>query len=138
VAKSITQAADEILSGQWREQFVADTFQFGSGVSIIANVDEVLANRATQLLGGALGTYEFVHPQQHVALGHRALTFSPRHARRTVAVLARARAGFARPRTTLAKKIARIRKKVAKVGRAHLQDSAPITLGQEFTPSDHP
>ena len=77
VAKSITQAADEILSGQWREQFVADTFQFGSGVSIIANVDEVLANRATQLLGGALGTYEFVHPQQHVALGQSSADVFP-------------------------------------------------------------
>src|SRR5216117_3285263 len=69
VASAIIRAADEILSGALRDQFVVDVYQAGAGTSHNMNANEVLANRAAELLGGARGTYTRVHPNDHVNMG---------------------------------------------------------------------
>src|SRR6266850_4579154 len=66
LADAIVKAADEILGGQHRDQFIVDVYQAGAGTSHNMNVNEVLANRANEILGGARGTYEPVHPNDHV------------------------------------------------------------------------
>lgn len=68
-AEAIVNACDEVLAGELRDQFVVDVFQMGAGTSLHMNVNEVLANRANEILGGALGTYDRVHPNDHVNLG---------------------------------------------------------------------
>ena len=69
VADAITRAADEILSGNLRDQFVVDVYQAGAGTSHNMNTNEVLANRAAEILGGTRGTYDKVHPNDHVNMG---------------------------------------------------------------------
>ncbi len=69
VARSIVKAADEILSGQFRDQFVVDVYQAGAGTSHNMNANEVLANRAAEILGERRGTYGRVHPNDHVNMG---------------------------------------------------------------------
>ena len=69
LADAIVQAADEILSGQHRDQFVVDPYQAGAGTSHNMNVNEVLANRANEILGGKRGQYQPVHPNDHVNMG---------------------------------------------------------------------
>ncbi len=68
-SKAIMQAAQEVLDGSHLDQFVVDVFQAGAGVSLHMNTNEVLANRANQILGGSLGEYAFVHPNDHVNYG---------------------------------------------------------------------
>src|SRR3954466_6211140 len=132
VAGVIVRAADEVVGGSLRDQFVVDVYQAGAGTSHNMNANEVLANRAAELLGGKRGEYSAVHPNDHVnmgqstndvfptatrlalLLGHRALVESVR-------ALGRA---FGRKATQFAS--------VLKVGRTHLQDAVPMTLGQEF------
>src|SRR6476659_3355895 len=69
VARAIVSAADEILAGQLRDQFVVDVYQAGAGTSHNMNANEVLANRAAELLGGERGVYRDVHPNDHVNMG---------------------------------------------------------------------
>src|SRR3712207_3237334 len=69
IAKAIIQAADEIISGKFRDQFVTDVIQGGAGTSMNMNMNEVIANRANEILGGKLGTYDKVHPNDHVNFG---------------------------------------------------------------------
>ena len=69
IAKAIVRAADEILDGQWRDQFVVDIYQAGAGTSHNMNANEVLANRAEEILGGTRGAYRLVHPNDHVNMG---------------------------------------------------------------------
>ena len=69
VADAIVRAADDVLSGSLRDQFVVDVYQAGAGTSHNMNANEVLANRAAEILGGARGTYDRVHPNDHVNMG---------------------------------------------------------------------
>src|SRR5206468_2889504 len=69
IAHAVISAADEILSGRLRDQFVVDVYQAGAGTSHNMNANEVLANRAAELLGGKRGTYDLVHPNDHVNMG---------------------------------------------------------------------
>ncbi len=69
VGRAILQAADEILAGGLRDQFVVDVYQAGAGTSHNMNANEVLANRAAEILGGTRGTYDVVHPNDHVNMG---------------------------------------------------------------------
>jgi len=132
-ARAIVQAADEVLGGAWRDQFVVDVYQAGAGTSHNMNANEVLANRAAEILGGARGAYDVVHPNDHVNMGQSTNDVFPAATR--VALLL----GF-EPLVAAASRLAAAlgRKAEAfdailKVGRTHLQDAVPMTLGQEFS-----
>ncbi|MCM3879841.1 MAG: aspartate ammonia-lyase [Vicinamibacterales bacterium] len=132
IGRAISTAADEILDGALRDQFVVDVYQAGAGTSHNMNANEVLANRAAELLGGRKGDYGLVHPNDHVnmsqstndvfptatrvalLLGHGPLLQSARQLADALDAKSREFAG------------------VLKVGRTHLQDAVPITLGEEF------
>ena len=133
VAAAIVKAADEVLAGKLRDQFVVDIYQAGAGTSHNMNTNEVLANRAAEILGGALGTYALVHPNDHVNMGQSTNDVYPTATRvalvATVTTLVDAATSLAR---ALEKKGV-IFAAVLKTGRTHLQDAVPITLGQEFS-----
>jgi fumarate hydratase, class II len=133
LADAIVAAADEVLSGKHRDQFVVDPYQAGAGTSHNMNVNEVLANRANELLGGKRGEYKPVHPNDHVNMAQSTNDTIPTNIR--LACLARLDAlvnAFVALRDALADK-GREFDDVVKAGRTHLQDAMPIRLGQEFT-----
>ncbi len=132
-ASAIVGAADEVLSGSLRDQFVVDVYQAGAGTSHNMNANEVLANRASELLGGARGEYTRVHPNDHVNMGQSTNDVFPTATRlallMTTPRLIDAARALARSLEQKAAEFA----DVLKVGRTHLQDAVPITLGQEFS-----
>ena len=132
IARAIVAAADEILAGSLRDQFVVDIYQAGAGTSHNMNANEVLANRAAELLGGRRGAYTLVHPNDHVNMGQSTNDVYPTATRLALLLmlpdlLASAR-GLA---AALAEKSVEFAN-VLKTGRTHLQDAVPITVGQEF------
>src|SRR5215212_1232885 len=132
IADAIVRAADEILAGRLREQFVVDVYQAGAGTSHNMNTNEVLANRAAELLGEPRGSYTRVHPNDHVNMGQSTNDVFPTAMR--VAVLAMV-GPLVEAATALAEGLehkSRAFAGVLKTGRTHLQDAVPITLGQEF------
>ncbi len=132
LADAIIQAADEVLRGEFRDQFVVDVYQAGAGTSHNMNVNEVLANRANELLGGQRGTYTPVHPNDHVNMAQSTNDVVPTAIR--LACLAEAH-HVAREATRLVGALAEKGAEfdgVIKAGRTHLQDAMPIRLGQEF------
>ena len=132
VARAIVSAADEILAGRLRDQFVVDVYQAGAGTSHNMNANEVLANRAAELLGEPRGTYRRVHPNDHVNMGQSTNDVFPTSTRLALLLgtgpLVAAAHGLAE---SLARKADEF-SGVLKTGRTHLQDAVPITLGQEF------
>ncbi len=133
IADAIIAAADAILEGQYRDQFVVDIYQAGAGTSHNMNTNEVLANLAEERLGGRRGTYKRVHPNDHVNMGQSTNDVFPTATR--LAVLA-AMADLSSAADGLAGALERKRDEFAhvlKTGRTHLQDAVPITLGQEFS-----
>ncbi len=133
VGEAIVRAADEVLSGQLRDQFVVDVYQAGAGTSHNMNANEVLANRAAELLGEPRGRYTVVHPNDHVNMGQSTNDTFPAATR--LALLLRL-GDLARAARDLAGAFGRKSAAfgdVLKVGRTHLQDAVPITLGQEFS-----
>src|SRR5438105_4122337 len=137
LADAIVRAADEVLAGQHRDQFVVDPYQAGAGTSHNMNCNEVLANRANELLGGKRGVYQPVHPNDHVNMAQSTNDVIPTAIR--LAALAQLPAlldALSRlGRAFLAKGKAFDR--ILKSGRTHLQDATPIRLGQEFTAYGH-
>ena len=132
IGDAIRRAADEVLAGQLRDQFVVDVYQAGAGTSHNMNVNEVLANRAGELLGAARGTYARVHPNDHVNMGQSSNDVFPTATRLAlVAGHADLEDEATRLSAALGAKAEEFRT-VLKVGRTHLQDAVPITLGQEF------
>ena len=132
VADAIVWAADEILRGAHRDQFVVDVYQAGAGTSHNMNTNEVLANLATERLGGRRGTYERVHPNDHVNMAQSTNDVFPTATRLAVLEVLPA---LARAGGDLASSLEHKRDAFAivlKTGRTHLQDAVPITLGQEF------
>ena len=132
VATAIVAAADEILSGQWLDQFVVDVYQAGAGTSHNMNANEVLANRASEILGEPRGTYKRVHPNDHVNEGQSTNDVYPTATRLALLLGAPSLVGSAR---ALSESFARKSDEFAnvlKTGRTHLQDAVPMTLGQEF------
>ncbi len=132
-ASAIDQACDEVLAGQFRDQFKVDVFQMGAGTSFHMNCNEVLANRAIEILGGRRGEYRILHPNDHVNLGQSTNDVFPAAMRLSVLSLLRdllypALDGLASAFAAKGKKFDGI----LKSGRTHLQDAAPIRLGQEF------
>ncbi|MFN8667149.1 MAG: aspartate ammonia-lyase [Gemmatimonadaceae bacterium] len=133
LADAIIAAADEVIAGEHRDHFVVDPYQAGAGTSHNMNVNEVLANRANELLGSTRGTYAPVHPNDHVNMAQSTNDTIPTNIR--LAVLSRLdafEAAFGGLREALAEK-GREFDDVVKAGRTHLQDAMPIRLGQEFT-----
>ena len=132
VADAIIAAADEILAGKLRDQFVVDIYQAGAGTSHNMNVNEVLANRAAETLGLPRGTYKDIHPNDHVNMGQSTNDVFPTATRVALAV---EHLKFVEECRALAGAFATKSEQfddVLKVGRTHLQDAVPITLGQEF------
>ncbi len=131
-AKAIARACDEILAGKFQDQFVTDALQSGAGVSAHMNFNEVAANRALEILGRKKGDYEYLHPHDHVNMGQSTNDVVPTAIR--LAALKSLKA-FANSSRGLEKAFLGKAKEfwsVVKSGRTHLQDAAPITLGQEF------
>jgi aspartate ammonia-lyase len=131
-ADAIVAAADEVLAGSLRDQFVVDVYQAGAGTSHNMNTNEVLANRAAELLGAAKGTYQEVHPNDHVNMGQSTNDVFPTATRVALAMRHASLAGEARGLAAAFERKATEFADVLKVGRTHLQDAVPITLGQEF------
>jgi aspartate ammonia-lyase len=133
LADAIIQAADEVLAGKHRDQFVVDPYQAGAGTSHNMNANEVLANRANEILGGKRGEYKPVHPNDHVNMAQSTNDTIPTNIR--LACLSRLKPfvdAFNALRDALAAKGVEF-DDVVKAGRTHLQDAMPIRLGQEFT-----
>ena len=132
LADAIVRAADEVLAGKLADQFVVDVYQAGAGTSHHMNVNEVLANRANELLGAARGAYDPVHPNNHVNYGQSTNDVIPTAIRIAALLmledlcpaLDELAAAFARKADDF--------KEIVKSGRTHLQDATPVTLGQEF------
>jgi len=133
IAGGIERAASEIVEGRWNDQFPIDVFQTGSGTSWNMNINEVIANRANELLGGQKGSRSPVHPNDHVNKGQSsndtiptAMNVAARvEAARLVAALGQLESGLGAKAQEL--------DGVLKLGRTHLQDAVPMTLGQEFS-----
>ena len=132
IAEAIVGAADEVLNGALRDQFVVDVYQAGAGTSHNMNTNEVLANRAAELLGGARGTYTKVHPNDHVNMGQSTNDVYPTATRLALLLAHRGLVDAARGLAGSLDAKARAFDGILKVGRTHLQDAVPMTLGQEF------
>lgn len=133
VGEAIVRAADEVLSGRLRDQFVVDVYQAGAGTSHNMNANEVLANRAAEILGEARGTYTVVHPNDHVNMGQSTNDTFPAATRLALLVRVGDLVTAARSLAAAFGRKAGEFRDVLKVGRTHLQDAVPITLGQEFS-----
>lgn len=132
IAGAIIATSDEILSGALMDQFVVDCMQGGAGTSANMNVNEVIANRAIELLGGRKGDYALVHPLDHVNLHQSTNDVFPTAVRiAAIRLLKPVTEQFAALQTALQEKEEEF-SPVVKVGRTEMQDAVPITLGQEF------
>src|ERR1700704_118261 len=132
VAAAIRAAADEILAGALRDQFVVDVYQAGAGTSHNMNANEVLANRASEILGEPRGTYTRVHPNDHVNMGQSTNDVYPTATRLALLLGAAALVSAAEVLSVRLALKADEFAEVMKTGRTHLQDAVPMTLGQEF------
>ena len=132
-AKAIIAACDEVLAGKLLDQFVVDVFQAGAGTSFNMNVNEVLANRALEILGNQKGDYKTVSPNDNVNMGQSTNDTFPTALHISVLIalqpLLTTLDELAQAFEELGKKYAH----VLKSGRTHLQDAVPLTIGQEFT-----
>ena len=131
-ARAIARACEELLRGRFADQFVVDVYQAGAGTSFNMNVNEVLANRANELLGARRGTYRLVHPNDHVNMAQSTNDTFPTAIRLACLLqlpgLLSAMTGLERALSRKARQFGR----VVKAGRTHLQDAVPVTLGREF------
>jgi len=131
-AEPIVEAADEVIAGDHDDQFPVDVFQTGSGTSSNMNANEVIANRATEIYGGEIGTRE-IHPNDHVNFGQSSNDVIPTAMH--VAALEAVEKDLLPALSTLADALdekAEAFDDVVKTGRTHLQDATPVRLGQEF------
>lgn len=133
VGNAIVQAADEVINGKWDDEFPLVVWQTGSGTQTNMNVNEVLSNRAIELLGGQIGSKKPVHPNDHVNMGQSSNDTFPTamHVAAAREVQQRLLPGLQQLHDTLAAKADQW-KNIIKIGRTHLQDATPLTLGQEF------
>ena len=134
LAAAIERAADEVIAGKFDEHFPLVIWQSGSGTQTNMNVNEVIANRAIEILGGQIGSKSPVHPNDHVNMAQSTNDTVPTsiHIAAVVAIkdkLLPAVEGLEKGLTGKAAAFA----KIVKIGRTHLQDATPLTLGQEFS-----
>lgn len=133
VGRAIERASEEVMQGKWDEEFVLDIFQTGSGTSTHMNVNEVIANRANEILGEKKGIYRPVHPNDHVNLGQSSNDVFPTAIHIAAMKLLRERLCPALKHLHRAlKEKGREFQSTLKIGRTHLQDATPVRLGQEF------
>jgi len=133
IGNAIIKAADEVVQGRHDAQFVIDIFQTGSGTSTNMNANEVISNRAIQLLGGVLGSKKPVHPNDHVNLGQSSNDVIPTAMH--ISAMESIERSLIPALRKLQKSLAAKAKEfdpIVKIGRTHLQDATPIRLGQEF------
>ncbi len=132
IAQAIARAAQEVIDGKWDDQFPIDVFQMGAGTSQNMNANEVIANRAIELLGGVRGDYTRVHPNDHVNMAQSTNDVTP------TAIRLAALATLGGLLAVLEELVEALGQKahefdgVIKAGRTHLQDAVPVRLGQEF------
>jgi len=133
-ADAISAAADEVLAGRWPDEFPLVVWQTGSGTQSNMNMNEVLANRASELLGGERGEGRRVHPNDDVNRGRSSNDVFPTamHVAAVVAIRGRLLPALGALRATLAAK-SQAFAEIVKIGRTHLQDATPLTLGQEMS-----
>lgn len=134
VASAIAQAADEVIAGHHDRQFPLVTFQTGSGTQTNMNVNEVLSNRAIQILGGLVGSKAPVHPNDHVNKGQSSNDSFPTamHLSLTKMIVETTIPGMETLLASLQEKSQKF-SDVVKIGRTHCQDATPLTFGQEFS-----
>jgi fumarate hydratase class II len=133
-ARAISAAADEVLAGKWDGEFPLVVWQTGSGTQTNMNMNEVLANRASEILGGRRGEGRLVHPNDDVNRGQSSNDVFPTamHVAAVVGIERRLLPALERLRASLETKKAAF-DGIVKIGRTHLQDATPLTLGQEFS-----
>ena len=130
--QAIVQACDEILEGKFREDFIVDPIQGGAGTSVNMNANEVIANRAIEILGGKKGDYSVVNPNDHVNCGQSTNDVIPTAGKMTsLRLLKKLKKQLLRLHSALEQKADEF-DGVIKMGRTQLQDAVPIRLGQEF------
>ncbi len=134
IANAIIKASNEIIGGKHKDNFPLKVWQTGSGTQTNMNVNEVIANRAIQILGGKMGTKKPVHPNDHVNKSQSTNDVFPTAMHIAIAIRARGKLipSLKNLEKELKKKMTQF-SKIVKVGRTHLQDATPITLGQEFS-----
>nr|WP_315234272.1 class II fumarate hydratase [uncultured Albidiferax sp.] len=132
--QAIVAAADEVIAGKHPDEFPLVVWQTGSGTQTNMNVNEVLANRASELLGGERGEGRLVHPNDDVNRSQSSNDVFPTamHVAAVVAIHGKLLPALAKLRATLAQKASDF-DDIVKIGRTHLQDATPLTLGQEFS-----
>jgi len=133
IAEGIRKAADEVIEGELDAHFPVDVFQTGSGTSSNMNTNEVISNRAIQLMGGEVGSKSPVHPNDHVNFGQSSNDVFPTaiHVASVIAIEERLLPALQKLHASLAKKAEEF-DGIVKIGRTHLQDATPVRLGQEF------
>jgi len=131
---AIVQAADEIIKGQFDKQFTVDIFQTGSGTSSNMNCNEIIANRASELMGGKIGSRDPIHPNNHVNMGQSSNDVIPTaiHIAANIEIEQSLIPNLNLLENALNEKSNEFAS-IIKIGRTHLQDATPITLGQEFS-----
>ena len=132
-AAAIIQASEEVIAGKFDDQFVVDVYQAGAGVSFHMNTNEVIANRAIEILGGRRGDYEVCHPNDHVNFGQSTNDVFPTAMRLAAVILFD---DVLQSLGELERSFARKGKAfdhILKSGRTHMMDAVPIRLGQEFS-----
>lgn len=132
IESSIVQACDEILIGNLHKEFIIDPIQGGAGTSANMNVNEVIANRANEIMGGEKGAYNFVHPNDHVNMGQSTNDVIPTAGKITILkLLPKVIRELEKLHAALLEKSLEFND-VIKMGRTQMQDAVPIRLGQEF------
>ncbi|MBL60758.1 MAG: fumarate hydratase, class II [Candidatus Pelagibacter sp.] len=134
ISKAIQKASDEVISGKLDDHFPLKVWQTGSGTQTNMNVNEVISNRAIEILGGKLGSKKPVHPNDHVNMAQSTNDTFPTAMHIAVAIHANKRLlpALVKLEKSLNKKVKQF-KDIVKIGRTHLQDATPLTLGQEFS-----
>ncbi len=133
LAQAIAQAAQEVADEKWNDHFPVDVFQTGSGTSTNMNANEVIANRANDILGSSLGSKQPVHPNDHVNLGQSSNDVFPTAIHVAVRLQLNGLVERLKQLHMSLEQKSEEFKEVVKIGRTHLQDAVPMTLGQEFS-----
>ncbi len=133
LSQAITAACNEILSGKFLDQFVVDPYQAGAGTSHHMNINEVIANRANEILGAKLGSYRFIDPHDHVNMSQSTNDVIPTAIRLSALKLIPLLISNLKDLINAFSDKEQKFSKIIKTGRTHLQDALPVTLGQEFS-----
>lgn len=132
IANAIVQAADEIIAGKWHDQFLVDPIQGGAGTSLNMNANEVIANRALEILGHEKGNYSTISPNSHVNMAQSTNDAFPTAIHVSTVYLLKELLDVMENMVSTFEEKAKEFDHIIKMGRTHLQDAVPIRLGQEF------